>query len=121
VSGEQGYGVAVDTDSVLAALNPTRPLRHALDVLWDNMPGDMLTDAIRAAFFEIAYDLTIMSSSYETASAIAGHAATATPVRPWPRPCATFAVSVAVMRRPRSHRATQPPPRRQGPRAQLTT
>jgi hypothetical protein len=53
VSGEQRHGAAVDTDSVLAALNTTRPLRHALDVLWDNMPGDMLTDAIRAAFFEI--------------------------------------------------------------------
>jgi hypothetical protein len=53
VSGGQGHGAAVDTDGVLAALNTTRPLRHALDVLWDNMPGDMLSDAIRAAFFEI--------------------------------------------------------------------
>jgi hypothetical protein len=37
---------------------------------------------------------------------MAGHAATAEPIGPWPRPCATLAASVATMPRPSSHRAS---------------
>jgi hypothetical protein len=47
--------------------------------------------------------MIIMSSSYEPTSAAAGHAATAAPIRPWPKPCATLAASVAAMPRPSSH------------------
>ena len=53
MSGGQGHGAAVNTDSALAALSPTRSLRQALDALWDNMPGDMLTETIATAFVEI--------------------------------------------------------------------
>ena len=38
--------------------------------------------------------------------ATAGHAATAAPIRPYRRPWATLAASVAAMPRPRSHRAS---------------
>jgi hypothetical protein len=47
-----------------------------------------------------------MSSSYNPTSATVGYAATATPVRPCPRPCTTLAASVATMPRPSSHRAS---------------
>jgi hypothetical protein len=47
-----------------------------------------------------------MRSSYEPTSATAGHAATAAPIRPCPRPWATLAASVAAMPRPSSHRAS---------------
>ena len=50
--------------------------------------------------------MTIMRSSYEPTSATAGHAATAAPIRPWPKPWATLAASVAAMPSPRSHRAS---------------
>jgi len=49
--------------------------------------------------------IIIMSSSYEPTNATAGHAAAAAPIRPCPRPWARFAVSVAVIPMPRSHRA----------------
>jgi hypothetical protein len=49
--------------------------------------------------------MTIMRSWYEATKATAGHAATAAPASPWPKPWATFAASVAVMPRTRSHRA----------------
>jgi hypothetical protein len=50
--------------------------------------------------------MIIMSSSYEPTNATVGHAATAAPIRPCPRPWATFAAGVAVMPRPSSHRAS---------------
>lgn len=53
MTGEHGHGVEVEVDSLLAALEPTRILRHALDVLQENMPADMETDAVRVAFYEI--------------------------------------------------------------------
>ena len=37
----------------------------------------------------------------------AGHAATAAPARPWPRPCATLAASVAAMPRQSSQRGNR--------------
>jgi hypothetical protein len=49
--------------------------------------------------------MTIMRSSYEPTSATVGHAATAAPIRPWPKPWATCATSVAMMPSPGSHRA----------------
>ena len=53
MSSDQGHGVAVETDSLLSALVPTRTLQHALEVLWDNLPPDLETDALRAAFYEL--------------------------------------------------------------------
>ena len=50
MSSDQGHGVQVETDSLLSALVPTRTLQHALEVLWDNLPPDLETDALRAAF-----------------------------------------------------------------------
>ena len=49
--------------------------------------------------------MIIISSSYDPTSATAGHAATAAPVRPWPRPCAAFAAGVAPIPSPSSHLA----------------
>lgn len=49
----RGHGVEVETDSLLAALEPTRLLRHALDVLWENLPTGLQTSTIRAALYEI--------------------------------------------------------------------
>ena len=53
MSSDQGHGVQVETDSLLSALVPTRTLQHALEVLWDNLPPDLETDALRAAFYEL--------------------------------------------------------------------
>jgi hypothetical protein len=53
VTGKQGHGVEVETDSLLGALEPTRVLRHALDALWGNLPTDMETDTVRTALYEI--------------------------------------------------------------------
>ena len=53
MSSDQGHGVEVETDSLLSALVPTRTLQHALEVLWDNLPHDLETDALRAAFYEL--------------------------------------------------------------------
>jgi hypothetical protein len=50
--------------------------------------------------------MIIIRSSYDPTSATAGHAATAAPTGPLLRPCATFAVSVAMMPMPRSQRAS---------------
>ena len=43
MSSEQGHGVAVETDIILATLESTRVPRHALEVLWDNTLADMET------------------------------------------------------------------------------
>lgn len=53
MTGERGHGVAVETDDLLAALEHTRVLQLALDVLWGNMPGGLATESVRAAFCEI--------------------------------------------------------------------
>jgi hypothetical protein len=53
MSSDQGHGVEVETDSLLSALVPTRTLQHALESLWDNLPPDLETDALRAAFYEL--------------------------------------------------------------------
>ena len=53
MSSDQDHGVVVETDSLLSALIPTRTLQHALEVLWDNLPPDLETDALRAAFYEL--------------------------------------------------------------------
>jgi hypothetical protein len=53
MSSDQGHGVAVETDRLLSALIPTRTLQHALEVLWDNLPPDLETDALRDAFYEL--------------------------------------------------------------------
>ena len=41
MSSERGYGVPVDTDGVSPALESTRRLRLALNILWDELPGDL--------------------------------------------------------------------------------
>jgi hypothetical protein len=51
--------------------------------------------------------MIIIRSSYDPTSATAGHAATAAPIMPWPRPWATFAGSIAIMPKPSSHRASE--------------
>jgi hypothetical protein len=33
MSSDHGHGVAVETDTILAALEPTRVLRHSLEIL----------------------------------------------------------------------------------------
>lgn len=53
MTGERGHGVAVETDDLLAALELTRILQLALDVLWGNMPGGLATESVRGAFCEI--------------------------------------------------------------------
>lgn len=53
MTDSQRHGVEVETDSILAALAPTRALRQALDVLWDDLPPKVETDTIRAAFLAI--------------------------------------------------------------------
>lgn len=53
MSSDQGHGVEVETDSILAALAPTRALRQALDVLWGGLPATMETPAIREALHAI--------------------------------------------------------------------
>jgi hypothetical protein len=49
----RGHGVEVETDSILAALAPTRPLRQALEVLWGSLPANVETPAIREALHAI--------------------------------------------------------------------
>lgn len=53
MGSDRGHGVAVETDTIRAALEPTRVLRHSLEVLWGNLPTDMETDALSAAFCEL--------------------------------------------------------------------
>jgi hypothetical protein len=53
MSNDQGHGVKVETDSILAALAPTRALRQALDVLWGGLPINVETPAIYEAFHAI--------------------------------------------------------------------
>jgi hypothetical protein len=53
MSSDQGHGVKVETDSILAALAPTRALRQALDVLWGGLPIKVETPAICEAFHAI--------------------------------------------------------------------
>jgi hypothetical protein len=50
--------------------------------------------------------MTIMSNSYEPTSATAGHAATAAPTGPWPKPWVTLAARVAETPNPSSLRAS---------------
>ncbi len=49
--------------------------------------------------------MIIISSSYDPTSATVGHATTAAPAGPWPRPCAASAAGVAPMPSPSSHLA----------------
>jgi hypothetical protein len=54
MSSEGGYGVPVDTDDVSSALESTRLLRLALNVLWDGLPSDMsMTGPVRDALESI--------------------------------------------------------------------
>jgi hypothetical protein len=53
MSSNQGHGVEVEIDSLSAALEPTRVLRHSLEVLWGHLPPDMETDTIRTAFYDL--------------------------------------------------------------------
>jgi hypothetical protein len=46
VSSEPGYGVPVDADDVSAALESTRVLRLALNVLWDGLSPDAATGPV---------------------------------------------------------------------------
>jgi hypothetical protein len=41
MNSQRGYGVPVDTDEISSALESTRLLRLALNVLWDGLPNDM--------------------------------------------------------------------------------
>lgn len=53
MDSEHGHGVNVEVDSIRSALEPTRKIRLALDVLWGILPPDMETDAIRVALWDI--------------------------------------------------------------------
>lgn len=57
MSGGQGHGAGVDLESVRAALQPTRRLRLALDVLTEDLPPDLETDAISKALWELHENL----------------------------------------------------------------
>ena len=49
VHGKHGYGVPVDTDEVSSALESTRLLRLALNVLWDELPDEEGAGPVRDA------------------------------------------------------------------------
>lgn len=53
MNSEHGHGIDVEVDGIRSALEPTRKIRLALDVLWGILPPDMETDAIRDALWDI--------------------------------------------------------------------
>jgi hypothetical protein len=54
MSSERGYGVPVDTDGVSSALESTRRLRLALNILWDELPDELnLAGPVRDALESI--------------------------------------------------------------------
>lgn len=57
MTGQRGHGVDVETDTLRNALEPTRTLRHALDVLRGHLPPSMETDAIRDALHDLDQQL----------------------------------------------------------------
>ena len=81
---------------------PSMTLRHARSRRRSCVSRGL---ALIAQEVPAAERMMIMSSSWETTSATAGHAATVAPARRWPGPCATLAVSVAVISQ------SQQPPR----------
>jgi hypothetical protein len=49
MTSQRGYGAPVDTDDISSALESTRLLRLALNVLWDGLPEGMTTGQVREA------------------------------------------------------------------------
>jgi hypothetical protein len=53
MSTEHGYGIAVETDFLSAALEPGRELRLALDVLRARLPASMASGGVEDALWDI--------------------------------------------------------------------
>lgn len=53
MSGEQGYGIAVEVDSLSAALEPSRELRLALVVLLARLPASLAGGGTEDALWDV--------------------------------------------------------------------
>jgi hypothetical protein len=95
----QGYGVAVDTDDVSSALESTRLMRLALNVLWDGLPGDMTTGPVRDALQSIHDRITQIEAADLRRYGLAEHYLIIRPVSPAsPPPPETMARITAAVR-----------------------
>jgi hypothetical protein len=53
MSSAHGYGAEVDPDDIRSALEPTRKLRLALDVLWGELPGNIGSETTEKSLWEL--------------------------------------------------------------------
>jgi hypothetical protein len=80
--GKYGYGVPVDTDEVSSALESTRLMRLALNVLWDGLPNGVSTGPVRDALESIHDQITRAESAELRRLGLAEHYLIIRPVSP---------------------------------------
>ena len=97
-SSDREYGVPVDTDEVSSALESTRMLRLALNVLWDGLPNGMSTGPIRDALETIHDQISEAESADLRRFGLAEHFDIVRPVSPVspPPPQVTDNITAAV-------------------------
>ena len=81
-SSERGDGAPVDTDEVTAALESTRRLRLALNMLWDELPNDMTTGPVHDLLTSIHDRINKIESAGLRTWGIAEHYLIIRPVSP---------------------------------------
>jgi hypothetical protein len=98
MSSQQGYGLHVDTDNVSSALETTRRLRLALNVLWDDLPDDMTDTPVREALETIHDRITQAEATTLRTRGLAEHYLIIRPLSPVspPPPQVTEQIAAAV-------------------------
>jgi hypothetical protein len=82
MSSQQRYGAPVNTDNVSSALETTRRLRLALNVLWDDLPDDMNDTPVREALQTIHNRITQAENASLRTSGLAEHYLIIRPLSP---------------------------------------
>jgi hypothetical protein len=82
MSRKSAYGVPVDTDEVSSALESTRMLRLALNVLWDGLPDGMTTGPVREALETIHDQINQAESADLCRFGLAEHYLIVRPISP---------------------------------------
>lgn len=98
MSTERRYGAPVDTEETSAALESTRRLRLALNVLWDQLPNDMTTGPVHDALATIHDRINDTESAELRRRGLAEHYLIIRPVSPLnsPPPRAMEKITAAV-------------------------
>jgi hypothetical protein len=98
MSNHQRYGAPVNTDNVSSALETTRRLRLALNVLWDDLPDDMNDTPVREALQTIHDRITQAENASLRVNGLAEHYLIIRPLSPLnpPPPQANKQITAAV-------------------------